>query len=437
MVTAVLGPVANPARRRAGLAAGSTTVGALGIGLLTAWHPVAVLAAVVACTAVVVMTLRLEAAVLVYVAAEPFAGYLEMLHATSVKLLGLVVFAAWAVRLATDDRPPALRHRVVYAAGALLLAVLAALVVHPHGADGVAVAVRYLSYVAVLVVLVDSMRTRLDPWRVVRVFVVACSVAAAVALVAYLRTGGRAAGPVEDANDFALYLLCALPFALALWQRPGAHRSLWGLSVVVLTVALLATFSRGAILGLGVVVALGLVLGVLRWHVVALGAVAIAGSVLAIVVLAPDLVTRSFEAKQHVADSNVSSRFTAWTLAAEMTVDSPLVGQGPGGYSVQFDDYLGSRVTNPPHLDVAHHMYLDVSSETGLLGLGAFGALLLAGGTTAWRARRRPGHRDLALAVCLSLAGVLTGALFLSAQFYLPVWLLLALAVALSRERSR
>ncbi|MDP9821544.1 O-antigen ligase family protein [Nocardioides massiliensis] len=430
----------SPARRRAGVAVIATSVLAVVIGAATALEPVLVLGLVVACTTVVVMTLRIETAVLVYIAVEPFSGYLTQVSSIAVKLVGLIVFVAWVLRLATDDRPPTARHPVTYAAGGLVLVVLAALVIHPNGMTGLVVATRYVSYVAVLIVLVDTLRNRLDPWLLGRTLVLSSTVAAVVGIIVFVNeNGGRAAGPIEDANDFALHLLCALPFALALGRRSGAHRALWATAAVILVVAIAATFSRGGLLGLGVMLILALALQVLRWRTAMIGLAVVAVAVLVALVVAPDLMQRSLDEKQHVASANVTSRFVGWTLAAEMTADAPVLGKGPGGYSVHYDEYLGSRVSDPPHLDVAHQMFLDVASELGLVGLGVFAAMILAGLTAAWRARSTPGpepdRRLLATTVCVAFAGVLTGAMFLSSQYYLPVWLLLALAAALTPAR--
>jgi hypothetical protein len=76
-------------------------------------------------------------------------------------------------------------------------------------------------------------------------------------------------------------------------------------------------------------------------------------------------------------------------------------------------------------------MYLDVSSELGLPGLAAFLTVVAYGVRGALRARRIPERRPVAHATLIAFSGVLVAACFLSEQFYLPVWLLVALGVAL------
>jgi putative inorganic carbon (HCO3(-)) transporter len=402
--------------------------------LLVVVEPVAAGLGLVGLLVVGVLMLRIAWTVLCYVAVEPFGDLVGGVVPEGVKLVGLLLFAAWLVRVLVDRRPVALRHPVVVAAGVLGTVVLAAFTLNPNGGVGVETAGRYGSYLAVLVVLVDTMRTTVPPRRVATVFLVACSGAALVGLVGFLTEGGRAAGPMQDANDFAFYLVCALPFALLLWRDArGWARVLPATAVVLLVVTVCATFSRGALLGIAVMVVVALALGLLRLRDLGLAAAAVALGLGIVAVSVPDLVERSLAEKEFVADANVESRYTSWTLAAEMTLDHPVLGTGPGGFGQNFDAYDAGRSSNPTHLDVVHMMYLDVSSELGLVGLAAFLGLLVTGAGAAWRARAADGRDPgLASAVCVALSGTLAAATFLSEQYYLPVWLLLALAAAVS-----
>lgn len=401
------------------------------------WRPLLVVVALAGIVTLTAMIIRIEWAALVYVAAEPFGDYLTTVSSQSVKAIGVLLFAAWLFRLRNHDRPVSLRHPAVLAAAALTLVLLASTVASSNGPAAIEVVSRYLSYIAVLIVLVDSMRTGLAPRRVAAVFVASCSAAAVVGLVVFLNSGGgRAAGPMQDANDFAFYLICAIPFALVLWREATRYRHLYALAAVLLVVSTLATFSRGAILGIIAMLGVAVLLGLLRWRVIVAGAAAIMGAVLIVLTLAPALVARSFEEKQHVAGANVDSRFTSWTIAAEMTADRPFLGYGPGGFRTHFDGYIGGRVADTTHLDVAHQMLLDVSSELGLLGLAAFLAMIAAGIVGAVRAHRQERHSRLAAAVLLAFVGTLVAATFLSEQYYLPIWLLVALGAALDPTRK-
>ena len=429
--------------RPAGLYSAVLALG-LGAGALAVAAPYAVLVALVAAAVVAAACYRVEWTAVAFVAAEPFGDLLRETHPDAIKVMGALLFLSWLVRLVRDPTPVGLRHPGGYAVGALLAAVLASFVV--HGSD-LATAqdhlVGYVSYALVVVVLVDTVRrARPDPAAFARrlglAFLISCTAAGAVAVAGFLDEGGRAAGPLADPNDLAFFMIAALPFALLVagrsgvtgWRPSTRGAALAAACVAVLVVATFATLSRGALLGLAVMVVVALLLGAVR-PVTALGVGAAAAAVLALLwVSHADVVGRSIEEKEHVAATNVELRVTTATVAAAMTADSPLLGQGPGGFEANLPQFAPAGSTGVQQT-VAHQMYLDVSAELGLLGLGAFAAVLVSGARGALRARSVPDRRRTADAVLVALAGTLVSACFLSEQFYLPIWLLVALGIAL------
>ena len=408
----------------------------LGAGALAVAAPYAVLVALVATAAVAAAVHRVEWAAIAYVVAEPFGDLLREVHPAALKLAGALLFVSWLARLARDPHPRGLRHPGVYAVGVLVVALVASLVV--HGADLTTAqdhAVSYLSYALVVVVLVDTIRrARPTPVTFARrlglAFLLSCTAAGAVAVIDFLADGGRADGPLADPNDLAFFMIAALPFALVATRRSALMTSAWAACGAVLVVATFATLSRGALLGLVVMVVVALLLGAVRLTAV-LGVGAVAAVVLGLLwVSHADVVGRSIEEKQHVAETNVDLRVTTVTVAAAMTVDSPLLGQGPGGFEAAMPQFVPAGTTDVQQT-VAHQMYLDVSAELGLIGLGAFLAVLVFGTRGALRARSVPDRRRLADAVIIALSGTLVSACFLSEQYYLPIWLLVALGIAL------
>ena len=427
--------ITAPAPRvTAGLAVGALAVPALAVVALVALHPVPGLLALAGLAAVTAMAWRVEWALVAYVGLAPFADALRSASSVSIKAVGALLFVAWLVRLLADRRPVALRHPALVAAGALLLALLLATVVHANGSAGLTVVVRYLSYLGVLVVLVDVLRGRLRVGAVVEVFVWSCTAAAVAGIVVYLvGDEGRAHGPLADPNDLAFYLVCALPLAWALGRAaPGRVRLLYAGATALLLCATALTFSRGAVVGVVAMLGYALAVGLLRWRTAVAGVLLAAVAAGAVAAVDPTLVRDSLQAKQHIAQQNVDDRFVTWSVAAEMIADSPVVGKGPAGYAAGYDHYLGTRLTDPPHLDVAHQMYLEVGSELGLLGLSAFVATLWAGFRGARRAAGGAGESALlGSGVATAFVGVGLAACFLSEQYYLPVWLLVGLGAVL------
>lgn len=414
-------------------------------GIAAVVSPSLALLGAVAATTVALMVLRLEWALLAYVAVEPFGDLVATLHPAAVKATGALLFGAWALRRLLDDRPLDLRRPGVVAAGVLALLVVASMVAAgATGAGaGAAPAIRYLSYIGVLVVLVDTLvaagpsRAALVR-RIAAAYVLSCTAAAVVGLAGFLAHGGRAGGPLEDPNDFAFFLVTAWPAALWLARTSGRLGRSYGVASVVLVVGACATLSRGALLALAVMGVVALVVGLLRARVLLAGAL-VTGLVLAVAWVAfPDIVNQSLAEKDHVASANVESRFTTWAMAADMTAERPLLGQGPGGFGTEAPRFVPAGAVNVTE-SVAHQMYLDVAAELGLLGLGAFLLVILHGLLGAVRARRSavPGEREAADVVLVALTGALVGACFLSEQYYLPVWLLAGIGIALEPWPSR
>lgn len=416
----------------------AVTLGAVALAVVVgsiwvAWQPAHALVVLAALALVAAMTWRVEWAVLAYVALAPFADALKSASSVSIKAVGALLVVAWAVRLLIDNRPLGLGHRALKAAAVLVMALLLATVVHDNGTGGLTVVSRYLSYVGVLVILVDVMRRRLSGWLVAEVFLWSCTAAATAGIVVYLVSGGgRAFGPMTDPNDFAFYLVCALPLALGLRRARARMRWRYDVAAVLVLLAIGLTFSRGAFVGIAGIVVYAVLTGALRVRALVAGAALVAIAAGTVAAADPALVRESLTAKQHVAQQNVDDRLVTWSLAAEMLADSPVVGQGPGGFAAGYAHYLGTRVTDPTHLTVAHEMYLDVGSELGLPGVGAFVAMMWLGFRGAWRAGRSRGPgAHLGTAVSTSFVGVALAACFLSEQYYLPVWLLVALGCAL------
>jgi putative inorganic carbon (HCO3(-)) transporter len=404
---------------------------------LVAHGPVVVLGVALAAGTAVLLVTRVEVAALVFVAVAPFEGYAKSVNGSAVKVLGGVLFLAWLYRLMTRRSRAPLRHPVVYATAALLAVLMASTVLHQNSTAGTQVLIRYVSYLMALVVLVDCMQDRLTPRLAAQVYVAAASVAACFGLVQYFGNSLRAGATVGDPNDFAFFLLAAL--ALCAGLRGDGLNRLYDLAALLLGLGILATLSRGALAGFGAMLVFAVATHQIRLRVL-VGTAALAGvAVLGILLADPTKVTDSLHAKGQVAQQNVGERLLRWEAAAEMTYDHPVLGLGPAGFRQNYDRQIDYRQTDVIHiLDVAHETYLEVASELGLPGLVAFVAVLGFGFRGAWRSARGQGDdARLARSVCLALVGTSVAAIFLTEQYYLPLWLLAALGAALEGRASR
>jgi O-antigen ligase len=412
---------------------------ALLLPALVVRQPVLTAVGLVAASIAVALLLRLEWALLLVVVTAPFEGYAASVSSESTKLAGLVLFAGWLLRLLVDRKRTRLRHPAVTAAGVLLLVALASTLHHTND-GGVVILVRYVSFIGTFVVAADVLRGLLDPMRAVRAFVVACTLAAVGGMYGFLALGyDRAHGPLPDANDLAFFLVAAFPFAVML-ARTSAHERRWRLCALVLLAGTATTLSRGAFVALVAMAMWALVSGYLRMRTALVTTLTVAVGLVVVALAVPTLVDQKLTAKSTVAEQNVDERRIRWVAATEMAVDNPLLGLGPAGFKTYYAQYVNYEDPNPLHaLDVAHEMYLEVAAELGVTGLLAFLAMI----GYAWRAAKRADApdrpretRELAGAVRASLVAMLVAALFLTEQYYLPIWLICALGVALELRRA-
>lgn len=217
----------------------------------------------------------------------------------------------------------------------------------------------------------------------------------------------RAYGTIGQPNSFAGYLNMAWPLALALalvtagsaW-RSSIQRRLtavgrWTLAVIlwgtlgVILAALLASFSRGAWVGAAIGV-LGMALSLGRRALPVLLGLAATGVTVALLAIAgvlPEaLVTRLASIWRSVAwfdaaavtvtpeNFAVVERMAHLQAGWEMFRAAPLFGVGPGNYSVAYPEFaVGAWYASRGH---AHNFYLHTAAEAGMIGLGAYLALI-------------------------------------------------------------
>lgn len=260
----------------------------------------------------------------------------------------------------------------------------------------------------------------------------------------------RITGPLGDANFFAQILLVLVPVGLCLaWQaRTRRARLLAWASVGALMIATVLTYSRGGALALGFVLILALLAHGISWKRLAVGGgvllAAWAFAVPAEFTARLSTITQFLPGGSNTGrrDSSFEERLLLTGTAWEMFADNPGLGVGAGNYTARFSEYaerFGSAA--PDYHDPAaprypHNLYLEVAAETGVPGIIAFGAVLIAAFGSLGRVRGAPPSgvhdlRGLARAFQIALAGYLVSSLFLHGDFERYLWLLLGMAGAM------
>jgi putative inorganic carbon (HCO3(-)) transporter len=258
----------------------------------------------------------------------------------------------------------------------------------------------------------------------------------------------RLAGMIGEQNRYAQTMIVLVPlglFAAFAAQTRRRRVVLFSLTGLV-TLGVVLSFSRGAGLGLGVMLAIMIALRYVRLRHLAGLAVAIA----LLFQLFPQYGTRlstlqtldsatSAQATQDGADGSIRSRATEMLSAGLMAVDHPLFGVGPDHYKTHYHEYadrVAILVENEGRQ--AHSLYLGIAAENGFLGLACFlGAIFVTIRQLA-RGRKRnlvadPVLANVATGFILALVAYLTTGLFLHLAFERYFWFLLALAAVAGR----
>lgn len=264
------------------------------------------------------------------------------------------------------------------------------------------------------------------------------------------RAARRLAGPIGETNRFAQIMAVLIPIGagLAVALRGGGRWLCWGATALV-AIGMAFAFSRGAIVALALAVPLALRLRLLRWREL-VAAVALGGLLLAFmphyaarVASLGEIAVRSIgldPAGLRNADGAARGRLTEMRAAGMLFLDHPILGAGPGLAPLYYADYatvVGGKVR--PGERRSHNLYLQLAAETGLVGLGAFLAVVAVTLRALDRARRRFESTDrmlwgLAVGLQLGLVVSLLTSLFLHAAYIRYFWILIGLAAAVSAQ---
>lgn len=224
----------------------------------------------------------------------------------------------------------------------------------------------------------------------------------------------RGLGILNDPNDLGQALVMSVPLLALAWRPRRLFRNaiVVGMPMALMLYTIYLTHSRGAVLGVAVL----LLLGLRRW----LGTVrtALLGAVGLVVAMGLGLAGgREFSTQEESA----GQRIDAWYDGLQMFRGQPVFGVGYGA----FTDH---------HPLTAHNSFVLCFAELGLFGLLPWVALLML----AWRELSQvarlaePGSASARIAEALrvSLLGFLACAWFLSRTYQPLLYLLLGLCLA-------
>ncbi len=224
----------------------------------------------------------------------------------------------------------------------------------------------------------------------------------------------RGTGIFQDPNDLGMALVMTTPFLLAGMFAAGAvvrQRLVWLLILAPMLLAIYYTNSRGTMIGFGVVL---IAFGYRRFRSVP-GTVMAAVAVLALVMFGPSRMSAI-----DTTESSAQSRVEAWGEGLGMLKANPAFGVGFG----RFTEF---------HHKVAHNSIVHTFAELGLFGafflIGSFYAFFRATRLLA-RAESDPEAAYWSRALSISAMGAIACGFFLSRQYIVVPYILLAMGVS-------
>ena len=275
-------------------------------------------------------------------------------------------------------------------------------------------------------------RQRLDV--LIWVIVVSLGFFALKGAVFTLLTGGiyRLQGPpgsfIADNNQFGMALLMTLPLVRYLQLTARSRWVRLGLAVTIgcFLVAVLGTYSRGAVVALAVTAVAMLVKSRHRMRLALMAGVALAAAVQFMPEYWHARVASIFAYEE---DASAQARLQSWSYAVDVAREHPVVGGG-------FEAFRGNKASTSAGYRSAHSIYFEMLAEHGYVGLAIFAALGLGAYVSAGAVvRRARGHRelcwavDLATMVQVSIAAYAAAGLFLNLATFDLYYHLVAIVV--------
>ncbi|MDL2321187.1 O-antigen ligase family protein, partial [Desulfosarcina sp. OttesenSCG-928-B08] len=252
------------------------------------------------------------------------------------------------------------------------------------------------------------------------------------------RGGGRIQiSNTYDPNDMALLFVMYLPIIANEALLGGKWIKIMAVTACICSVmAIPLTGSRGGIIALSGI-GLHAVLLAKRQRWILIPVLALVAFVIS--VTADDSLWDRFQSVQDNTDYNFDSkegRVTVWKEGLRIMITRPLFGVGIGQFSVGLGT-LGNGAWK-----AAHNSFVQIGTELGLIGLGAFVVMLYSVYRVGKRGARAswlpPDERQRFMAFQISLTGYCIGGFFLSQAygFILLIFLVLVACMYLKLKAA-
>ncbi len=243
---------------------------------------------------------------------------------------------------------------------------------------------------------------------------------------------GPDGGFVAGNTEIALALTMTLPLMRWLQTQTASRWLRWalGVSMVLIVIAILGSYSRGGFLALAA-------MGVFFWlkgnKKILIGAVLVMLIPLSLALMPEEWHGRMDSIQHYEQDTSAMARLNSWGFAWNLAKAKPFTG---GGFQTFQPDAFAIWAPDPTRVWDAHSIWMEIMAEHGFVGLALYLMLWLL----AWllasniisRTRSRADFRwagSLAAMIQASLIGYWIGGAFLSLAYWDYPYILVALLV--------
>jgi putative inorganic carbon (HCO3(-)) transporter len=243
------------------------------------------------------------------------------------------------------------------------------------------------------------------------------------------RIGGGGKGFLGDANDFALALNVALPFAFYLFlsEKKKVLKFIYILFLILFTLGVISTASRGGFITLFIV----FFYFILKSRQKLVGIFSLVLIFISILFFAPrEYWERQMTITSYQQDESAMSRIYSWETGAKMFADRPFLGVGAGAYDIAYGIKYGGRAGR---WRATHNAYIQIAAETGIFGILFYLGLMFyiyKQSTLLIKNTREGGYlKSVSLGLKGALLAYAVGSFFLSVGYYPHLYLLLGIVV--------
>lgn len=264
----------------------------------------------------------------------------------------------------------------------------------------------------------------------------------------------RYGGPIAEPNLWGQVLVSSLPFLLyhIKLEKRATRKMYIGLALVTILLAMIYTGSRGAIVAFAAIIPLLAIDMKIKPLNLLIGFVLF----LSLLSILPDSYSQRFQSlnvffqpknEEAIQDESIIGRQAVMKAGIAMFMNNPVLGVGFGNFGLRYWDYateLGLesnalQIDYGPNSRFPHSLYVEIISETGLVGLLTFMLFFFTMFSEMFRIRKtfnayaiQTDWQDWITALSMSILTFLISGMFLHGIFFRYIWILIGLAMAAS-----